>query len=265
MESGGNLASINTKTPALGQALAAGSVPVVLPAAQLTTLTPPTSVGLNAGSAKIGIVTTDQTTHGTTDLVAADITKVNGSGIATGNGTAAGAIRVALPTDGTGVVGINAATGLGLGTAKLVASNNVGSISTIMTTELNSLANNSSVVSSVAGASGVITTPTQPQMRVQLTVTFGTAPTANTTILVWFLQSIDGGTTFEDGSSSIMPTRNPDAIFTVNAITSAQVLQKICDAPIGNFKVLVKNNGTGQGFAASANTIKILPYTKQQQ
>jgi len=39
-----SLASIDTKTPALGQALAASSVPVVLTAAQLATLTPPSSV-----------------------------------------------------------------------------------------------------------------------------------------------------------------------------------------------------------------------------
>ena len=44
LESGGHLASIDTKTPSLGQALSASSVPVVLPAAQITTLTPPTSV-----------------------------------------------------------------------------------------------------------------------------------------------------------------------------------------------------------------------------
>jgi len=37
-------ASTDTKTPALGQALAAGSVPVVLTAAQLTTLTPPAAI-----------------------------------------------------------------------------------------------------------------------------------------------------------------------------------------------------------------------------
>lgn len=36
--------SIDGKTPALGQALAAASVPVVLPAAQITALTPPTTV-----------------------------------------------------------------------------------------------------------------------------------------------------------------------------------------------------------------------------
>ncbi|GAP53560.1 hypothetical protein AHiyo6_01250 [Arthrobacter sp. Hiyo6] len=42
-----SVASIDSKAPALGQALAASSVPVVLPAAQLTALTPPASVGVN--------------------------------------------------------------------------------------------------------------------------------------------------------------------------------------------------------------------------
>jgi hypothetical protein len=39
-----SVSSIDTKTPALGQALAAGSVPVVLTAAQITTLTPPAAI-----------------------------------------------------------------------------------------------------------------------------------------------------------------------------------------------------------------------------
>lgn len=39
-----SLASIDSKTPALGQALSAGSVPVVLTAAQLTTITPPAAI-----------------------------------------------------------------------------------------------------------------------------------------------------------------------------------------------------------------------------
>jgi hypothetical protein len=46
LESGGHLASIDTKTPALGQALAAASVPVVLTAAQLSTLTPLSTVAV---------------------------------------------------------------------------------------------------------------------------------------------------------------------------------------------------------------------------
>jgi len=54
VETGGNLASIKTNTdkiPALGQALATGSTPVVLTAAQLTTLTPPTFSGLPLSAA----------------------------------------------------------------------------------------------------------------------------------------------------------------------------------------------------------------------
>ena len=39
-----SVASLDTKTPALGQALAAASVPVVLTAAQLSTLTPPAAI-----------------------------------------------------------------------------------------------------------------------------------------------------------------------------------------------------------------------------
>lgn len=65
-------------------------------------------VGLGAGTAKVGVVTTDQTTHGTSDLMAADITKVNGVAVAQGHGTASTALRVELPTDGTGVVGLAA-------------------------------------------------------------------------------------------------------------------------------------------------------------
>lgn len=42
-----SVGSIDTKTPALGQALAGASVPVVLTAAQVTTLTPLASVGVN--------------------------------------------------------------------------------------------------------------------------------------------------------------------------------------------------------------------------
>lgn len=47
LEAGGNLAAIKAKTdniPALGQALAASSTPVVLTAAQITTLTPPAAI-----------------------------------------------------------------------------------------------------------------------------------------------------------------------------------------------------------------------------
>jgi len=60
-ETGGNLASIKAKTdniPAQGQALAAASTPVVLTAAQVTTLTPPAAITGFATSAKQDTVDT---------------------------------------------------------------------------------------------------------------------------------------------------------------------------------------------------------------
>lgn len=52
-----SVASIDTKTPALGQALAAGSVPVVLTAAQISTLTPLATVAVTQSGAwdEVGI------------------------------------------------------------------------------------------------------------------------------------------------------------------------------------------------------------------
>ena len=121
-----------------------------------------------------------------------------------------------------------------------------GTLQTLLTTELNSLANNASVLSSVAGVSGVITLTSTgyPQGLAELVVTFGTAPTANATINVWFLTDIDG-TNFEDGSASVIPTRNPDVIFPVRAVTTAQRISKLCKLPATTFKVLAQNNGTG--------------------
>jgi len=61
LEAGGNLASIKAKTdniPAQGQALAAASTPVVLTAAQVTTLTPPAAITGFATSAKQDTVDT---------------------------------------------------------------------------------------------------------------------------------------------------------------------------------------------------------------
>lgn len=98
--------------------------------AQINGVTPLMGNGVSGtGSQRVNIasdntpfpVKTDQTTHGTTDLVAADITKVAGSAISQGHGTAATAVRVELPTDGTGIVG------LGTGT------NSVGKVSDITT------------------------------------------------------------------------------------------------------------------------------------
>ena len=126
LESGGNLASINTKIPVLGQALAGASVPVVLPAAQITTLTPPTTVtvtqatasALNAtvigttaagSGAASGLVTVQGNASGTPVPVSGTVTttpsgeqnvnlnQVGGSAIAIGQQLSAASLPVVLP------------------------------------------------------------------------------------------------------------------------------------------------------------------------
>lgn len=80
-----SLSSIDTKTPALGQALAAGSVPVVLTASQLTTLTPLSSItvsGTVTANAGTGTFTVDGSGH--TQPVSGTVT----SNIGTTNGLA---------------------------------------------------------------------------------------------------------------------------------------------------------------------------------
>ena len=93
-----------------------------------------------------------------------------------------------------------------------------GTMQTLLSTEMNSLANNSNAVhaSSVA-----VTSAGFSRAEVELLVQFGTNPTANSAIRVWFLREIDG-TNFEDGGASVTPTRVPDAIFSLRAVTTAQ-------------------------------------------
>ena len=85
LETGGNLATIVTNTnkiPALGQALAAASVPVILPSATITTLTPPSNTGyaLDSSLSTINTSLTDVATLGAkTDAksIATDTTSVS--------------------------------------------------------------------------------------------------------------------------------------------------------------------------------------------
>lgn len=75
-----SVASIDTKTPALGQALAAASVPVVLTAAQVTTLTPPaaiTNYANETGGNLATIAGKDFATQTTLAALNAKVTAVN--------------------------------------------------------------------------------------------------------------------------------------------------------------------------------------------
>lgn len=140
----------------------------------------------------------------------------------------------------------------------------LGSVATLMSTELNSLATNTAAVASSAfnnvqgggGGDGYTL------CDLELVVTFGTNPAASTGISVWFLGQPDG-TNYEDGSSSVTPARLPDAVFPVRAVTTAQRIVRRIAIPPGTWKALALNDGTGQALAATGNTLKIRPATRE--
>lgn len=170
LESGGHLASIDTKTPALGQALAAGSVPVVLTAAQLTTLTPLTTVtvtqatGTNlhttvdnfpATQPVSGTVTVNQ---GTSPWVG-NTSQFGGSNVVTGTGNSgAGIPRVTVSNDSsiTNISGtISLPTGAATAANQTTANTSLSSIVTSLSSPLvtvGAAATSSGVVSSNGNA-----------------------------------------------------------------------------------------------------------------
>jgi hypothetical protein len=96
-----SLGSLDAKAPALGQALAAASVPVVLPAAQITTLTPPaaitgfaTSAKQDTGNASVASIDGKVTACNTGAVVLAAGTAAVGK-LAANSGVTIGAVEIA--------------------------------------------------------------------------------------------------------------------------------------------------------------------------
>jgi hypothetical protein len=152
----------------------------------------------------------------------------------------------------------------------------LGTAATLLSTELNALANNARALSSVINSNGVYdntagtgasatTGDGYERGYVQFVPggAFGGAPTANTSVDVYFLKSPDGGTTFEGGGSSLTPPRSPDVSLplTVNTAAADNTITRVCWLPSVKFKILLVNNGTGQALPASGNTIKLWPAT----
>ena len=158
LESGGNLAAIKAKTdniPPLGQALVAGSVPVVLTAAQIITLTPPaaiTNFALETGgnlATLAGAVTSS--------VVQSNIAKINSITPLMGNGvTGTGSLRVTIASDNT-AFSVNAT--LAAETTKVIGTVNQGTSPWVVGTHAITIASGgvaSGAIASGAVASGAI-------------------------------------------------------------------------------------------------------------
>jgi len=136
------------------------------------------------------------------------------------------------------------------------------------TSELASLTNNSYVVSSVSGASGVFTNNDVGQaIWAQLFLTLGTIGSAlqnGANIAGWFLRSYDGGTTYEQAGTT--PARSPDFYFPLPAATiSAATVwgaNGLVLLPALKYKVGILNT-TGQTLASSGNTVRAAPVNMQ--
>jgi hypothetical protein len=138
--------------------------------------------------------------------------------------------------------------------------NIAGTITTVFSTGLNSLANNSNVISSA------ITLSTgEPGYRwgewELYIASSAAAMTANTAFSGWIIQALDG-TNDEDGGTSVTPARTPDIVFPVRAVSTAQRMTTFSQLPTGSFKLLLRNDGTGQTIASSGNTLKVRPMTE---
>lgn len=138
----------------------------------------------------------------------------------------------------------------------------LGSQATLLSTGLNSLANNGLALSSLFDNTVGQTGDGYILCDVELVATYGSAPTANTGVAVWFLGAQDG-TNYEDGDASTTPARMPDVVFPLRTVTTAQRILRRVWLPWGKLKALLKNDGTGQAMAASGNTLIIRPVTLQ--
>ena len=138
----------------------------------------------------------------------------------------------------------------------------------LLTTELNTLADNtlSSAGTAVNNVQATSNFNGYPLCSIQFTMAaYSGTPTAGAALYLWFLKSIDGGSTYESGSSTILPARAPDVIIPIQATASGPQICTIKNVPLpfGYFKPLAKTVGVGLALAASGNKVTALPGTFQ--
>lgn len=139
-----------------------------------------------------------------------------------------------------------------------------GSVTTLLSTGLNSLANNALAAgasySNIQGGAGDGYT----LCMIEFLGSFpGGAILVNTGLSIWFCQSLDG-TTFETGfDATTTPARPADLVIPLLAIVGVQRVTRRIILPQGIWIPVVKNDGTTQPLAATGNTLKLLTGTYQ--
>lgn len=137
------------------------------------------------------------------------------------------------------------------------------SVGNWLTTELNALGTSAGNTLSTLGGAFQNT-----NARIFADVEFlagGTfTPVAGGFIEVWLLRSLDGGSTYEDGSASIAPGRPADLIIPVRAGTTITPRAGVSGLvlPPGFYKPIARNQ-TGATLPATSNLIRFAMYTEQ--
>ncbi len=131
------------------------------------------------------------------------------------------------------------------------------SLTSYLTTELNSLANGSRKLGAALDTAQATHAAVELDLAAQ-----GSARSAGAQVEVYLLKSLDGGTDYDYGSDSLDPPLTTlVAVLMLDAATTARVVTAMFplpgDLPFGKF--LIKNS-TGQAFAASATTFKYALY-----
>jgi hypothetical protein len=133
----------------------------------------------------------------------------------------------------------------------------LGTLSTVFTTGLNSLANGAGVVSAALSQAALDT-----YADFELVCTHAVAPVVDTTWALYAVRQLDG-TNYEDATAARPPANGFLGTFVLDAVTTQQrkVLPGVLLPPY-DYKLLLINN-SGQAAAATGNTLKMETYNMQ--
>ena len=130
-----------------------------------------------------------------------------------------------------------------------------GSAANLLSTEMNSLADGSLVISTSEfdNSSNLDLLCDVEFNLASIDLSAQTSPA----VYIWFINNLSGQ---ENGGAGVTPARAPDVIIPLRAVSAAQVVS-IAGLPCPNisFDTVIKNN-TGVAFASSGTTLKIETY-----